>query len=349
MMSFSKRLACYLAAGLSLQAIVACTSRSGIHISLADGRWFINGEVTYQGAPVEGLLLNVRMVNSTFEDATKPEFNIDGNTDKFVASIPEYVAAGVRAFTLNFQGGMPGYEGAVNSAFNPDGSLRQSYLDRIERVVKACDRAGAAVILGCFYQRQDQILEDEAAVRAAVVNAAKWIRERNLTNVLLEIANEHRHRGFDHEIIRTPEGMAELIRLARTENADLLVSASGLGNGRIDSLVAEASDYILIHFNSTPVEEIQLRVDALKRYNKAIVCNEDNKVDAEAVRAFTAAVQAGCSWGYMNNSVNQYVPFEFNGVEDDPVLYGAMKGLTSSQPVNSRTQLEKDNSILKND
>ncbi len=227
---------------------------------------------------------------------------------------------------------MPGYEGAVNSAFNPDGSLRQSYLDRIERVVKACDRAGAAVILGCFYQRQDQILEDEAAVRAVVVNAARWIRERNLANVLLEIANEHTHRGFDHEIISRPEGMAQLIRLARSENANLLVSASGLGKGRIDSLVAEAADFILIHFNSTPVEDIPSRIDALKKYNKAIVCNEDNKVGAEAVRALQAAVRAGCSWGYMNNDVNQYVPFEFNGTRDDPVLYDATKGLTALQP-----------------
>ncbi|MBA7644667.1 hypothetical protein ES703_52412 [subsurface metagenome] len=162
-----------------------------------------------------------------------------------------------------------------------------------------------------------------------MVNAVKWIRRRNLANVLLEIANEHPHRGFDHEIIRTPEGMGELIRLARAENPDLLISASGLGKGRIAPLVAEAADFILIHFNSTPVEDIPLRVSALKKYNKAIVCNEDDKVGAEAVRGLQAAVQSGCSWGYMNNDVNQYVPFEFNGVEDDPVLYCAIKDLIS--------------------
>ena len=76
---------------------------------------------------------------------------------------------GVNAFTLSLQGGMPGYEGALNSAFEPDGSLRESYLARVARVIEACDRAGLVVILGCFYQRQDQVLADEAAVRAAVV------------------------------------------------------------------------------------------------------------------------------------------------------------------------------------
>ena len=35
----------------------------------------------------------------------------------------------------------------------------------LERVIEACDKYGVGVILGCFYQRQDQILADEAAVR----------------------------------------------------------------------------------------------------------------------------------------------------------------------------------------
>ena len=327
-----------LLVSLLLLTLMACASPSETHLSLVDGRWFINGAVTYPGTPSEGLLLNVRMVNSTFEDMAKPEFNSDENTARFIAAIPGYVTAGVLAFTLNLQGGMPGYEGAVNSAFEADGSLRNRYMDRIEQVIRACDRAGAAVILGCFYQRQDQVLEDEAAVRAAVVNAARWIGERSLANVLLEIANEYRHRGFDHEIISRPEGMARLIRLARAENPDLLVSASGMGNGSIDTLVADAGDFILIHFNSTPVEDIPSRVHIAKKYNKAIVCNEDDKVGVEAVRAMHAAVQAGCSWGYMNSAVNQYVPFEFNGPKDDPLVYGMMKGLTAQQLTHSRAQ-----------
>ena len=47
---------------------------------------------------------------------------------------------------------------------------------RVRRVIDACAQHGAVVILGCYYQRQDQILTDEAAVRAGVVNAARWVR-----------------------------------------------------------------------------------------------------------------------------------------------------------------------------
>ena len=102
----------------------------GTRIKIVRNRWTINGRVTYPGARAEGLLMNVRMVNSIFEDRKRPDFDADANTAAFVARIPDYAAGGVRAFTVGLQGGMPGYEGAANSAFNPDGSLRPSYLDR---------------------------------------------------------------------------------------------------------------------------------------------------------------------------------------------------------------------------
>jgi len=278
--------------------------------------------------------MNVRMVNATFEDRKKPDFDPQQNTDHFIQKIPEYVAAGIRAFTLNLQGGMPGYEGAVNSAFDSTGALRSEYLRRIERVIDFCDKLGVVVILGCFYQRQDQILQGETAVINAVKNTTRWIRKKGFSNVLLEIANEYPHRGFDHEIIRTPEGVVELIRIAKREHPNLLVSASGVGNGKIDSLVAETSDFILIHFNGTPISKIPERVNALKKFHKPIVCNEDDKVGKEAVHALKMAVASGCSWGYMNNKINQYVPFEFNGVQDDTLLYQAMRRLT--RPEGSR-------------
>src|SRR5262249_53419372 len=147
------------------------------------------------------------------------------------AAIPDYAAHGVRAFTLCLQGGFPGYEGAVNSAFQPDGALRESYLMRVGRVIEACDRQGLAVILGCYYQRQDQVLKDEQAVRAGVVNVLSWIRSRGFTNVVLEIANEYPHRGFDHRILRTPVGQAELLRLAKQTAPEILISTSGIGDG----------------------------------------------------------------------------------------------------------------------
>src|SRR5262249_42898149 len=99
-------------------------------VTIVGGRWHVNGSLTYPSSKAEGLLMNVRMVNSIFEDLNKPEFDPETNTEAFIQRVPEYVSSGVRCFTICLQGGFPGYEGAVNSAFNQDGSLRHSYLNR---------------------------------------------------------------------------------------------------------------------------------------------------------------------------------------------------------------------------
>jgi len=225
-------------------------------ISIKDGKWQINGSITYLGAPAEGLLMNVRMVNAVFEDRNKPDFDAEANTNRFIARVPDYVEHGVRAFTLCLQGGYPGYEGAVNSAFNPDGSLRESYMRRVRRAIEACDRYGAAVVLGCYYQRQDQVLRDDQAVRAGLLNVLRWIKECGFTNVVVEVANEFGHGGFDRPILRSSQGIAELIRAGKEAAPDILISVSGAGGGDLDREVARASDFLLIHFNNTPIRDM---------------------------------------------------------------------------------------------
>src|SRR5262249_58402577 len=108
------------------------------------------------------------------EDTKRREFDPEANTERFVKHVPEYVRHGVRAFTINLQGGMPGYEGAVNSAFDAEGNLRGAYLRRVRRVIETCDREGVVVILGSFYHRQDQVLKDEAAGGVGVGDVGLW-------------------------------------------------------------------------------------------------------------------------------------------------------------------------------
>lgn len=273
------------------------------------------------------------MVNCTFEDrnpATCPiGFDPEKNTEAFLTKIPDYVAHGVRAFTLCLQGGSTGYEGALNSAFEPDGSLRPSYLRRVARVIEACDREGAAVILGLFYQRQDQVLKDGEAVKNGVRNAAAWVKERGYTNVLIEIANEHGHGGFDHAVIKDPVGMKELIGMAHRAAPGILVSTSGLGDGRLDEQVESAADFLLLHFNSTPVAGIGERVARARKLSKVVVCNEDDKTGDEGVKALQACLDSRCSWGYMNVKKNQEYPFRFEGAADDPKVYARLKAATT--------------------
>jgi hypothetical protein len=326
---------CNRAARLMREAVLLTTPLSTpsftprTRVAIAGDRWNLNGAVTYPESRAEGLLMNVRMVNSVFEDRTRPDFNPEASTQRFLARIPNYAAQGVRAFTICLQGGMPGYEGAINSAFRPDGSLRVSYLQRVRRVIETCDQEGVVVVLACYYQRQDQILKDEAAVRAGVVNVSRWIQERGYTNVLLEVANEFPHPGFDHRILRTAEGQVELLALANRAAPGLLVSTSGIGDGRLPDRVAKASDFLLIHFNGVPLKAIPERIRELRKYGKPIVCNEDDKAGMEAAKAAELCVTHRASWGLMLEKLNQHFPFTFKGAEDDPIAYAKLKELTS--------------------
>ena len=120
---------------------------------------------------------------------------------------PTMPSSGVNAFTICLQGGMPGYEGAVNSAFEPDGSLRTSYLARVSpchrgvRPRRAWWSSSAATT-----SDRTRCSPMTTAIRAGVVNVARWIRSRGFRNVVLEIANEFDHGGFDHRLIRSADG-----------------------------------------------------------------------------------------------------------------------------------------------
>jgi len=120
-----------------------------------------------------------------------------------------------------------------------------------------------------------------------------------------------------------------LIRLAKETAPGLLVSASGYGDGKVHTEVAEASDYLLPHWNGTTVGQIPERIAVLRRFGKPIVCNEDDKTGANAVAALRASVANGASYGLMLKEHNQTFPFHFDGAADDPVFYAELRALTA--------------------
>jgi Cellulase (glycosyl hydrolase family 5) len=322
-------------------------------ISIEGSSFTINGELTYKNLNkgALGLLMNSRMVNAVFEDKnpdTCPDgFDPEENTSAFISSMDQYKAKGILAFTINLQGGMPGYEGAINSAFTTDGSLNPEYMNRVTRVIEAADKKGMVIIVGFFYQRQDQVLRDEDDVRKATENASAWLRDKGYTNVLVEIANEYRISGFDHSIIKKEEGEVELMSLVRSIAPSLPVSTSGMGDARFHENLAENADFFLVHGNVSEPEDYPEKIRMLKNYGKPVVFNEDwcfsddTRGIPDAVKKMKAAFSNGASWGNMNQKRNQTWPFVYKigkpgdgkNAEEDYLLYQALaKMLGISNP-----------------
>ncbi len=326
---------------LFLFLISACDLSEKTKVSIRGNNWFINDKIINEGTPSEGLLMNVRMVNSVFEDRGDKmphefvDFDPDKNTDEFISRIPEYVNAGANAFTISLQGGSPGYEGAVNSAFEADGSLREDYLERVKRVIKIADKNSAVIILSCLYQRQNSHLSAlnlKDDIRNAIVNTVKWIKDNDFKNIVLEISNEYRHGGYrnwkEGKWLISTKGQTDLINLAKKTYPDLLVGTSGMGSGTMNDSIAEAVDYITIHFNTTALSDYPAKIMALKKYGKPLICNEDDKIGNDGAEALRLSVNNGCAWGYMNVVQNQTIPFRFEGIEDDTAVYNEMKRVT---------------------
>src|SRR5262245_1531106 len=311
-----------------LAVAVPAAERSGparkTEVTIKADAFRINGGLTYKGRTwngkkVEGLLLNSRMVQATFDDLN-PEtrgkwvypdtkkWDADRNTREFVAAMPEWRKHGLLAVTLNLQGGSPmGYSKDQpwhNSAFTADGSLRPEYLKRLEPGLDKADDLGMVVILGLYYFGQDERLKDEDAVKRGVDNALDWLADKGYRNVLIEVNNECNVR-YDHAVLK-PERVHELIVRAKKHRGKFLAGTSYGGNTIPKKNVVKASDFLLLHGNgvSKPerIAEMVKQTRAVPGYRAMpVLFNEDDHFDFDKpMNNFVAAVGEYASWGYFD-------------------------------------------------
>lgn len=297
-------------------------------ISIHYESFFINGKPTYEGRvwngkKIEGLLMNSRMVQGIFDDLNSstrhlfkyPDTGVwdpNRNTQEFIDAMDDWYNHGLLCIVLNMQGGNPkGYGksmGWENSAYNPDGTLRNDYLARLKKIINKADDLGMIVMLGYFYFGADQLLNDENSVINATRNITEWILKNDYTNVIVEIANECNLPYYDHEILNEKR-ITELIELVKSINIDgkrLLVSTSYSGGNIPSEKVISTSDFVLLHGNGVDKPEkikemIRKTRDSDGYTPKPILINEDDHFDFQAPESnFTAAVDEYASWGYFD-------------------------------------------------
>lgn len=313
---------------------LAAAQSERTEVSIRGNQFFLNGKPTYarrtyKGMKIEGLLMNVRAVQATFDDlnsATRSKWaypdtgkwDAERNTREFIAALPEWRRHGVLAFTINLQGGSPeGYSREQpweNSAIDPEGNLRPAYLERVSRILERADQLGMVVIVGYFYFGQDQRVKDEAAVRRAVTNATNWLLDTRRRNVLVEIDNETNVRAYDHEILK-PQRVHELIEYAKSLNRAgrrLLVGTSYGGGTPAEANVVKASDFLLLHGNG-PDNPARIRKMIQTSRSRdtwrpmPVLINEDDHFRFnEPENHLMAALSEYVSWGYFDPGKSDY-------------------------------------------
>lgn len=305
-------------------------TRSG-EVEIVQERFYLGGEVTNPGSPAEGLLMNSRMVQAVIDiDGDSGLFvypdtgawDPERNATELIAALPIYASHGLNAITVNLQGGNPLDAPAQDrppwtiSAYQPDGSLEPSWMDRLDRLLRSADAEGMAVIVGLFYFGQDHLLEDATAVTRAVDNVVDWLMARDHRNVLIEICNES-SRHYDHEILRPPRVNEMMERVTTRSGGSIPVSVSLPGGHMPDARIIEASSYVLLHGNRQEARRLAAMVRDLRSlpafmgHPKPIVFNEDST----RMDNLLAAVNEGAGWGYHDKGANDY----HNGFQAPPV------------------------------
>jgi len=319
-----------------------------------DGEKFtINGEYTYKGAKfegksIEGLLLNSRMIQGLFDDENPEtrdwwafpdtgEWDPERNVKEFIEAMPVWYEKGLRAVTLNLQCGNPaGYSPhhpQIVSAYHEDGSLKEDWLDRLECVLNAADELGMVIILGLFYQGQDDRLGDEDAVVQGVRNVVEWLHEKEYRNVLIEINNECNatpseefNWGYQQANLK-PGRVHELIDLVNDMDRDghsYPVSTSFTGGTVPTDNVIAAADFVLVHGNGVDnprnIGKLVEDVRSQPSYEPMpIVFNEDDHFDFyNYPNNMLTALSSGASWGFYDPGRNNYQ----DGYQSPPVNWG---------------------------
>jgi hypothetical protein len=311
-----------------IPAVTNAQAARKTNVTIVGDAFHINGRPTYEGRSwkgkkIEGLLLNSRMVQATFNDRnpetlklwTYPDggkWDADRNLKEFLAAMPEWRRHGLLGMTLNLQGGSPqGYSKDQpwhNSAIDENGDLRPDDMARVKAVLDKADDLGMVVILGYFYFGQDERVKDEKAVIRAVDNATRWLLDQGYTNVLVEVNNECNVKKYEHQILM-PDRVHELIdRVRKTEkNGRRLLVGTSYGGGAVPKEnVVHASDFLLVHGNGVKdparISEMVRQSRAVPGYRPMpILFNEDDHFDFDKpTNNFVSALGEYAGWGYFD-------------------------------------------------
>ena len=297
-------------------------------VSIVGEDFQINGRPTYAGRiwnghRIEGLLLNTRVVQATFDDlnpataqrwayADTGKWDAERNVREFIAALPEMKRHGLLAISVNFQGGSPeGYSHKQpweTGAFTSEGALRPEFADRMRRVLDAADEQGMVVILGYFYFGQSPRFKGDEAVKHATDEATRWLLAGGWRNVLVEVNNES-NPNYQPPILR-PDRVSELIELVRNMKAadghSLLVGTSFGGRVVPSANAIAVSDFCLIHGNGAKdpaqIRTLIQRTRAVPTFQPMpVLINEDDHENFnQPTNNYSVAISEHVSWGWFD-------------------------------------------------
>ena len=159
----------------------------------------INNDRSYLGGH-EVDLWGLRCGNAFFSDAV---------TERFIRNFDNMNAHGINLVGAYIQGvnaGFPNGDAGLNG-FSRHGVLLPEVARRMEWFIREADRRGMVVMIGVITPRKDQDFYDDAAIRKAIEETARFLTDKKLRNVFVNLCDEFNHPlSADKLLIREPDG-----------------------------------------------------------------------------------------------------------------------------------------------
>jgi len=233
-------------------------------------------------------------------------WNADRNTDEFCAALPEYRKYGLLGVTVGLQGGgsiyaPEVYDNYAASAYEPDGTFKPGWFERLSRVLAAADACGMVVIVNYWYQKQIRRMKSEKAVEAVTERVSDWLLCSGRQNVLVDVVNEAGDCwGIPQIGSERVERLIEIVQQTRRDGKRLPVGASCLGGAYPKGRWAAIEDFSMPHGNGCSAGKLRNMLrefkgsEAYRQRPRPIVVNEDSTF----IENLETALEEGCSWGY---------------------------------------------------
>ena len=292
---------------------------------------------------VRGSLAMVRVTQGIFDDEWLSERAYDpaANTNRLIEQLDVYKQHGVGGIVVGLQGGDPGYarevngvgrgasadlgekSGALVSAYNPDGSLKDEWMARLDRLISAANQRGLVVCLVLFQQDQDESLASREAIVAAAGNIARHLIETNARNVMLDVADawDEPEGHWDHRRF-IPRYVEYLIRAVRDEfqhAAFTLPIGASSGSGMLYPMsLARLCDMVLLQGDGRTAADKLARSRQFKQYGRPVLMVSDSNgemsttAELEREQAIAEAYMLGASgWSYVPARTANRFPFSY--------------------------------------
>lgn len=138
-------------------------------------------------------------------------------TERFIRNLDNMSAHGINAVAVYIMGSNTGWpeEWGARNGFEADGRLKPEFAQRLEWLIREADRRGMVVGVGIFTPRNVANLQGEDAYKRAVQEVARFLKERRLRNVFVDIMHEYNHRRVIPEIFKEPGGPQKKATLHR--------------------------------------------------------------------------------------------------------------------------------------